>query len=416
MVKMLITGAYCVLNKGDAALRLGGLPSLKQHIPDAEFTIMTPFPEIDSKIYQDWRVIKAIDSPIKMMNVIIRCSLWKLFHDYLGFKNTSVNKLIDVDEVREYLNSDVVIDISGDSISEVTGFRGTIYHFLHLWLAVTLNKPTVVYAQSVGPFRLTKPFAKRLLNKVDLITLRGKISYDYLQKIGINKPPMYLTADLAFLMEPAPAERIDEIFSDCEMEGDSFVGLSVSNRIATEYGSYSEFVELMAKVVDYIVEELHAVVIFIPHVTGPKKEFDDRIVAENIYKIIKNREKVTLIREDYTPQEMKGIIGHCDLFIGARMHACIGALSMGVPTINISYHHKSNEIMAMFGLEENVLSGREVNYDNLISRINETWRCREEIRDVLSSKIGEVKRDAERNAEIVSRELQTILNRGDLDV
>jgi colanic acid/amylovoran biosynthesis protein len=411
MVKMLITGAYCVLNKGDAALRLGGLPPLKQHIPDAEFTIMTLFPEIDSTIYKDGKVVNAIDSPVKAVNAVIRCSLWKLFHDYLGFKNSFVNKFIDIEGVREYINSDVVIDISGDSISEVTGFRGTIYHFLHLWLAVVLNKPTVVYAQSVGPFRLTKPFAKRLLNKVDLITLRGKISYDYLQEIGINKPPIYLTADLAFLMEPAPAERIDEIFSDCGIEGESFVGLSVSNLITTHYGSYNEFVELMAKVVDYIVEELDAIVVFIPHVTGPEKEKDDRVVAEDIYKIVKNREKVKLIREDYTPQEMKGIIGRCDLFVGARMHACIGALSMCVPTINISYHHKSDEIMAMFGLEGNVLSGREVNYDNLISRINKTWVRREEIRARLLSKIDGVKQEAMRNAEIVDRELQIILNR-----
>ena len=91
MVKILITGAYCVLNKGDAALRLGGLPSLKEHIPDAEFTIMTLFPEIDSKIYKGGRVITAIDSPVKAVNVVIRCGLWKLFHDYLGFNNIFVN-------------------------------------------------------------------------------------------------------------------------------------------------------------------------------------------------------------------------------------------------------------------------------------------------------------------------------------
>src|SRR5690606_10854849 len=157
------------------------------------------------------------------------------------------------------------------------------------------------------------------------------------------------------------------------IEGGPFIGISASNLITKYYGSYDEFLELIAKTIEHIVNEFHATIIFIPHVTGPKEENDDRRIAEDIYNLSPNKDKIKLIREDYTPQEMKGIIGKCDLFIGARMHACIGALSMGVPTINISYHHKSREIMAMFGLEENVLSGQEVNYDNLRQRIDKTW-------------------------------------------
>ncbi len=406
MVKLLITGAYCVRNKGDAALRLGGLPSLKQYIPDAEFTITTPFPEIDSKIYKDGDVVKSIDSPLKAMNVIIRCSLWKIFNGYLGLKYSFIDNFLNVDKIGHFLNSDVVIDISGDGISEITGFRGTIYHFLYIWVAVILNKPTIVYAQSVGPFRITKPLAKYLLNKVDLITLRGKISYDYLQKMSITEPPMYLTADLAFLMPPAQVEKIDEIFSYYGIEGDSFIGVSVGNFIAKHFVSYNEFVELLAKSVDYMVEELHSTVIFIPHATGPKIELDDRFIAVDIYKILRNKNKVILIQDDYTPQEMKGIIGQCDIFIGARTHACIAALSMGVPIINISFHHKSTEIMELFGLERNVLSVKELNYEDLISKINETWVHKEEIKIKLLSKIGEVKQKATLNAEIVSKMLK----------
>ena len=406
---MLVTGAYCALNKGDAALRLGGLPSIKEFIPDAEFTIMTLFPEIDSKIYKDGKVIRAIDSPLKAVSAVIRCGTWKVLHDYLSLKYGIVDKILNTDEIKEYINSDIVVDISGDSISEVTGFRGTIYHFLHVWLALTLNKPTIVYAQSVGPFKYTKPIAKNLLNKVDLITLRGKISYDYLKEMDINRPPMYLTADLAFLMMPASKERIDRIFSNFEIKGNSFVGMSISNMIATHYGlktNYANYTKLMVDTIDYMVKNLNVVVILIPHVTGPKEEFDDRVISEDVYNNIKNKNKVILIKEDFTPQEMWGIIGRCDLFIGARMHACIGALSMCVPTINISYHHKSNEIMAMFELEKNVINAQEANYDDLISRINDTWTNRKEIKEKISSKIYDIKKMAILNAEYLKNFLR----------
>lgn len=392
MVKILVTGAYCVLNKGDAALRLGGLPHIKELIPDAEFIIMTPFPEIDSKIYKDGKVVKAIDSPLKAIEVIARCTLWKILH---------IDKLLCMEEIHRYIKSDLVLDISGDSISEVTGFRGTIYHFLHLWISLKLNKLTIIYAQSVGPFKFTKPFAKYLLNKVDLVTLRGKRSYDYLREIGINKPPLYLTADLAFLMSSVSNERIDNIFSDYNIKGETFVGISVSDWISKYYGSYNGFAELMANVTDHIVEKLGATVIFIPHVTGPKKDFDDRIISGDVYSRIKNKDNVILIKKDFSPQETWGIIGRCNLFIGARMHACIGALSMCVPTINISYHHKSNDIMTMFGLEENVLSIQDVSYDNLISRIDYTWIQRIEIKKQIASRVGTIKRQAMLNANIL---------------
>lgn len=408
MVKILVTGAYCVLNKGDAALRLGGLPSLKQKIPEAEFAIMTLFPDIDSKIYHDWKVIKAIDTPIKAIDSVVRCSLWRIFDKYLGIKNSFTNKLIDSEGIRDYAESDIVLDISGDSISEVTGLYGTIYHLLHVWLAITMGKPTIIYAQSVGPFRYTKSLAKSMLNKVDLITLRGRISYDYLESIGINKPPMYLTADLAFLMSPASTERIDMILSQNGIGNGPLVGISASNWITKYYGSYEEFLVLMNKIIDYIVNELNATVVFIPHVTGPKKENDDRLIAEDIYRASNNQNKIKLINDDYTPQEMKGIIGRCDLFIGARMHACIGALSMQVPTINISYHHKSKDIMTMFGLEDNVISGQEVNYDRLIYRINETWLNKENIKKNMASTLAYVNEQASLNAEIASRCIQKL--------
>lgn len=406
MVKILVTGAYCVLNKGDAALRLGGLPHIKEFIPDAEFTIMTLFPEIDSKIYKDGDVVKAIDSPLRAAEAIARCSLWRIFHDYMTLRYDLIDKLLNMEEIDRYIKSDIVVDISGDSISEVTGFRGTVYHFLHLWMALALNKPTIVYAQSVGPFKFIKPFAKCILNKVDLITLRGKRSCDYLQDIDINKPPIYLTADLAFLMNPAPEERINEIFSNYNIKGDTFVGISISDWISKYYGSYSGFAELMAKVVDYIIEKFGAMVMLIPHVTGPKKEFDDRVFAAEVYKLIKNKDRTIFIKDDYTPQEMKGIIGRCDLFIGARMHACIGALSMCVPTINISYHHKSNDIMAMFGLEKNVLSAQELSLDSFIFVINDTWVQRIEIKEMLLSRIDEIKKRAMLNAEHLSNFLR----------
>ena len=51
------------------------------------------------------------------------------------------------------------------------------------------------------------------LNKVALITLREEVSLEYLMKLGVNKPPIYVTADPAFLLKSAPEGRITEILN-----------------------------------------------------------------------------------------------------------------------------------------------------------------------------------------------------------
>ena len=38
--------------------------------------------------------------------------------------------------------------------------------------------------------------------------------------------------------------------------------------------------------------------------------------------------------------EAKGFISNMDFFVGSRMHATVGAFSMGVPTVSIAYSRK----------------------------------------------------------------------------
>jgi colanic acid/amylovoran biosynthesis protein len=408
MVKVIVTGAYCVCNKGDAALRLGGLPSLKQEMPDIEFLILTLYPEIDKKIYKNWEVKPAISSINGAISSMTRCLLLNILRNKLNLKDNMLNRLSNVDVIRDYLASDIVLDISGDSISEVTGFKGTCYHFVHLYIPLLLNKPIIIYSQSVGPFKYTMPFAKYLLNRVDLITLRGQKSFDYLRSIGITNPKMYLTADLAFLMDAGDDQTTEGIMKANKIRK-PFIGVSVSHLIANYYGSHEKFVNLMANVVDYVIDNFNVDVVFIPHVTGPMRENDDRIIASEVYNKLDHKDRAKLISDDLTPQEIKGIIGKGELFVGSRMHACIAALSMGVPTINISYHHKSSEIMAMFGLDQNVIGAKDLDYDTLIAKIKGTWEKRDSIRESIKINLVDVRSKSDTNAKLVKAYLNDIV-------
>jgi len=60
-------------------------------------------------------------------------------------------------------------------------------------------------------------------------------------------------------------------------------------------------------------------------------------------------DRIGVVRGQYSPSEIKYIIGSCDFFIGARMHACIAALSQGIPAVAIAYSDKFTGVMQTVG-------------------------------------------------------------------
>ena len=153
-----------------------------------------------------------------------------------------------------------------------------------------LNKPVVICAESLGPFknRWNLLVATFILNRAKLITVREELSLKYLQDIGVNKPPIHLTADVAFVLEPSSKLRINEILKNEGIEGSMpLIGVSVS-KIISKYGfpelrryedKYDAYVKLMSKVIDYLMDTFNATIVFVPHVIGPGENLDDRAVA-----------------------------------------------------------------------------------------------------------------------------------------
>ena len=101
-------------------------------------------------------------------------------------------------------------------------------------LSKLLNKPIVIFAQSIGPFnnKITRHVSKCCLDKVDLLMVREEITEKYLHDIGVTNQ-IHLNADSAFLLDPAPEEKIAEILLKYNINTDHrpIIGLSVSQLI-----------------------------------------------------------------------------------------------------------------------------------------------------------------------------------------
>ena len=463
MTNILIVNFTSRLNKGSAALLSSKIKLLSGFIPGAMFIVSTHHPEIDYSLY-NVKIVKVAGKiyPLKIMvgqlGLSVLCSLYSVLDKYLGVKvnisirgkrlqeyacqstakvrakdslasfstlfslfrcaiwamlhnfGLNVNRSLCGKKLQEYYDADIVLNTGGDVLTEDYGFPFS--HFVNLLFAILLDKPVVICAESLGPYKknLSKLIAKFIFNRTKLITLREERSLRHLQEIGVNKPPIYVTADVAFTLEPASDQRIKEILiKEGIDEYRPLIGISVS-RIISNYGfpelknrkdKYNEYVKLTSKVIDYLVDILNATIVFVPHVIGPGDN-GDRIVADDICKLIKNKDKIVSIKEEYTPEELKGIIGQCDLFIGARMHATIASTSMLVPTVAIAYSDKTHGIIGkMLGYEPYVLDAKDLSYDKLISKINDAWENREEIKKDLNVKIKTIKERALLNGKLV---------------
>ena len=411
--KIIIVNHGTRMNKGTAALLNSRIKALKEFIPDAEFTVFTYcldyepetkyMPDIDIKFYESIGWIGL--SPRAMLKTAI--SIFKLFLRQIGLDT----KPKENSGIQDYFDADIIISTGGDKLTEDYG--SPFSDFVNLLFGVLLGKPVVLYAESIGPFnkKWNKMIGKFIFSKMSLITLREEISRKHLKELAVNKAPIYVTADSAFLLKPAPNKVIKEIMlkEGIDKNNRPLIGISVSKIIA-RYGfldlknneeKYNGYIDLMSKVIDYLVENLNATVIFVPHVIGHWGN-DDRTVADDVINSVKYKHKCISIKEEYTTEELKGIIGECDLFIGARMHATIASTSIFVPTIAIAYSHKTHGIIGkMLGQEKYVLDIKNLDYDTVISKIDDAWRNKEKIKSDLESKMDDIKERALLNAKLV---------------
>ena len=222
-----------------------------------------------------------------------------------------------------------------------------------------------------------------------------------------------MTADMAFLLKPCSPQQARSVLQ-LEGIGDTrpLVGMSVSrlHGHTLEGGpkcpTYGEFVNIMAAMADGIVEKLGADVVLVSHTTGPGTTRDDRVSAEEVRKASKNADRIHFVRGDYSPGELKGLIGRMQLFVGLRMHSNIAALSMCVPTITIAYGPKAPGIMSLSGQADRTIDLHELSENRLFSMIESAWRDRQKIRTELESTMPRIKELSMQNIEIIAELLE----------
>jgi colanic acid/amylovoran biosynthesis protein len=431
-MNLLLIGGCLSNNEGGVAIVRSVSQCLSETLPDVTIRLTSWLPSADSKrslVYGIDIVVERQDKEstihyfFSWLGRVIKCSIWKITKDrkIIGV----VARILEQDNIiRAYLEQDLILEISGDGLSGDYGWLSTAISLSRLACALLLKKRVVIYAQSLGPFLIKWPMiakpssllsqvfrkaATKLFNKVNLITVREEISFNFIKKIGVKNANVYLTADSAFLLRPATPHVVDNILSKYEFKHESsYIGVSISNSISflkysaeKSVSSKDKYFSNMALILDYFIDKYKLCVIMVPHVIGPGYQNDDWIGSKHVYDLMKNKSEVILLDRGYLPEELKGIIGRCQLFIGSRMHASIAALSMGIPTVAIGYSPKTLGIMTMAGQKDYVCDFTKLSYQELLATVEQAWIKRKVIAESLKIVIPEIEKRSLENVYLV---------------
>lgn len=421
MKKILIPGGDS-FNYGDKALIRGTIESLKRFIPDADITMLSPLPQFDREEYGPYGV-KVIKSPWYRRTKTARlkqvANLYSGMLALLTLFNCILHRIfkpLNIPIRGGFQQYDVYVEMGTDVHSSRYGPVRFYYSLFSPLFWVIINKPFVMYAETLGPYKgkLERFLMRFICNRAGAITLREEASMSHLQALGINNPNVYVTPDPAFLfVSQCAKERVREILTHNGISegGQPLVGISASSliyryafpSIGNHKEKYERYVMLMVKIADYIVDHLDAGIIFIPHNISPQS--NDLVISQEICQQVRNKRRVKLIRGECTVDELKAVIGICQMFIGCRMHPAIAATSMYVPAIGISYSHKWGSLDFVLDREKCMVDITSSDFDQLLSevcsRIDYVWENREEISQKLRQIMPEVTKRALLSAELV---------------
>jgi polysaccharide pyruvyl transferase WcaK-like protein len=312
--------------------------------------------------------------------------------------------------IPEYIGAELVLDVSGDGFTDGAqyGMFASFSHASQLLSGIFLKKPVMVCAQSIGPFNsfITRVLGFFILNRVDLITVREDITEKYLAAIGVSKPPLYLTADLAFLLTAQPIKKTQTRV---------LIGFSISQIIYTWAFPYlrnqqmqnEAYIQALSEIVDYAMEKYTADAVFILHTTGKGARHDDHKAALKVLEKIKHKDRVKIIANSYQPAAIKQAISQCDIFVASKMHTAVAAITMLVPTVSIAYNYKVYGIVGhMLKQQDLIVDIRTLPKEQFVlqmkAKIDFAWENKQKIREELQVQTAKAHQAALHNIELIN--------------
>ena len=356
MSDVIISGYHGFSNSGDEALLFAILSTLRKKKPDISFTVLSKIPSETARVYG----VKSIN----------RYNFFKIR--------------------KEMKEAKMLLFGGGSLLQDVTSSKSIKYYLAVIRLAQMCGIKTMLYANGIGPVikRSDRRLASRILNKVDVITLRDDKSDIELKNLGVTKPEIIITADPAFTLD-----------TDLSLSGEYYKkmagipdGVKLCVVSVREWkSSVKGFADIMASLCDFLVEKHGIYPLFVP-MQYPQ----DTAISEQIMSKMKNRGYI--INRELSVPEMFSVLSEAELIIGMRLHSLIYATTLEIPAMALVYDPKVSAFMESIG-QADCVNVESMNEDSAMKVLDSLVKGR----DIRHSRLREtnavLRKKAEENAD-----------------
>lgn len=294
---VILSGYYGFNNSGDEAILLSMHKNIQALGENINIMVLSNKPEETKNKYS--------------MEVVYRFSFWAV--------------------LKALKKCDVLLSGGGSLLQDSTSTRSLMYYLSIIVAAKALGKKVMLYANGIGPVskKLNRHIVKLVVNKADLITLREENSYLELKSMGVDNGKSFVTADPVFTMGSISYKSAEELLTTAGIPMDKpIVGVSVRN-----WKDMEGFVEEFAELCDEIYRKHNRTIVFIVMQVP-----NDINISEKVQK------KMTcpsyIMKENYSPFEIMGVIKCMDFILSMRLHTLIFAARQRIPLIGFIYDPK----------------------------------------------------------------------------
>lgn len=249
---------------------------------------------------------------------------------------------------------DCVIDIgAGDSFTDLYGRKRFAFLWLTKALLIARRVPLLLAPQTIGPFAglVTRRLAAAVLPHCAEVITRDRESLELVQEIS---PAARVSQGIDVAFELPFADRASERGGPRTRIGINVSGLlaeqarSGTNRFGLTYDYLTAMEQLVARL---SADEGNEVLVF-THVAGNADSRDDDGWA--VDRVVAGCPKAQRVADFTDASAAKSFVSSLDVAVAARMHACVAALSSGVPVVPVAYSRKFAGLFGGIGYDPGI--------------------------------------------------------------
>lgn len=287
--------------------------------------------------------------------------------------------------------TDTLIMGGGSLLQDKSSSRSLWYYLGLIQMANAFNKRCCIYANGVGPLdgKLNRRLTSRIVNRIDLISLRDAMSGDLLSEIGVVNPHIEVTADPVFNLEFDFGQPVEETLLPEDFDCHQPYGVAIFR----DWEKAALYQKQVAQVVDHVRATYQVQILFIP-----MRYPDDMAIEKAI--IGHMEEDASLMTNKCHVDQLISLIEHSTLVLSMRLHGMIYSAIAHVPVVGFSYDPKVNYYSQMLGVPV-VEDITKMDVAATIRQIDAMMTNYQATRETLALRVDDLTEKADRNAKLL---------------